>query len=126
MLDELIRKLPAMPPRPVNALPGLAYGAYVPKSLVFLLLIFAGFFALMPILMVRSDPGSRLHAEGRMRQGHILSVEEDKQCSSHARRIAYSFLPDSGAETRGTSVVCADSPYYTAKAGDTIPVRYLP
>jgi len=128
MFEEQLKAVPAEPPRPYKLLPGLRYGAGTPRALLIFLLIFMCVFASVPIMTILGSPESRLaHGHGITAEGHVVSVSDSSSsCKNDGRRLTFAFTPPQGTEYRGTTVVCATSPYFAAKTGDVLPVRYLP
>lgn len=128
MFEEQFAHIPSEPPRLTEALPGLRLSAVVPKSALYLPLIFVAFFALIPLSIMNSDPAMRLAlGSAKTLQGRVLSSADASMCrSSTAHRVIYTFSPESGRELRGTATLCQESPYYSVKEGDAVEVQYLP
>jgi hypothetical protein len=125
MLDELAA-IPANPPR-TGVLPGMRFSAAVPRSTLILLIVLVLLFGLFPLSMISADPKAKLAiGPSSISEGRVLSVADVSACrDSAARRIVYTFSAGSGNEFRGASVLCEESAYYSAQAGDRIQVRYL-
>jgi hypothetical protein len=125
MLDELAA-IPANPPR-TGVLPGMRFSAAVPRSTLILFIALALLVALFPLSIMSTDPKAKLAiGPSSTTEGRVLSVADVSACQgSAARRIVYAFSAGAGNEFRGVSVLCEESPYYPAQAGDKIQVRYL-
>ncbi len=126
MFDEELAAIPADPPR-AGMLPGMRLGAAFPKSTLILLITLVVFFAAFPLSIMSTDPKVRLGiGPSGTAQGRVLATANVLGCrGSGARRITYVFPQESGNEFRGAVLVCEESPYYSAQAGDKIEIRYL-
>jgi hypothetical protein len=126
MFDDELSAIPANPPR-TGLLPGMHLSAAIPRYTLILLLAFVLFFAVLPLSIMSTDPKAKLSfGPSAISEGRVLSVADVPDCrGSAARRIVYSFLSQSGNEFRGSAVVCQESAYYPAQAGDKIAIRYL-
>jgi hypothetical protein len=125
MFEQQLTQFPQNPPRALHALPGLRVAAMVPKTALFLPLIFVRFFFSMPFSILHSNPGMRLSwGPSRNVSGVVVSVDAASCRGVAARRIIYSFAP-TGHEFRGSAVQCAGALYYSVGAGDTVQIRYL-
>ena len=127
MFEDEFARLPLEPPRRVETLPGLRLGGAIPKWALILPLFFVSFFVFMPLSIMRADPAMRL-AMGptESTQAHVLSNTSASACrGSVSHRLVYSFSVQPAREYRGAATLCAESPYFTAKEGDTIEVRFL-
>jgi hypothetical protein len=102
-------------------------GAALPRSTITLVIALVLFFAVLPLAILSSDPKAKLSfGPSAISQGRVLSVTDTSACrGAIARRIVYSFLPQSGNEFRGSAVVCEESPYYSAQIGEKVAIRYL-
>jgi hypothetical protein len=126
VFEEQLAAVPAHPPRS-GVLPGMRLRAAVPRSAAIILLGFVFLFGSFPFLMVSSDPRQRLQLSGLTTEGHVVSLVDaaSSGCRGSARRLVYEFKAQSGGAFRGAVVQCEDSPYYSAKAGDSIEILYL-
>jgi hypothetical protein len=126
MFEQQLARLSSMPPRTLESLPGLAIFSVVPKSMVFLPLLFLLVFLVVPLSIIRSDPQSRLQW-GRTddAQGTIVSATDTSCRGTAARRLVYAFTAAGRGEFRGTALVCPGTLYYAAQSGDAIQLRYL-
>lgn len=126
MFEEELARVPKNPPRG-EPLPGMRISAALPKSTLIMLLAFAVFFGAMPVSFIFMDPNARLSfGPSSDIQGQIVSIGADTRCrDSKGRRVTYSFDAPGHREYRGTRVICDGSPYFTANAGEPIPIRYL-
>lgn len=126
MFDAELAAIPVQPPR-AGLLAGMRISAAIPRSSLILVIAFVVFFVAFPISIMSTHPRSRLALGARyIAQGRVLSVTDVPGCrDAGAHRIAYAFSADAGNEFRGTSVLCEQSPYYSAQAGDQVQIRYL-
>ena len=126
MFEAEISRLPVNPPRDPALLPGLALNAAWLRRYSGILVI-AGLMVLMPAVVFLNDPGARLELRGRRVEAVVTSVTESANPGSGVCRVvAYSFSISSGGEYRGSCRCARGSPYFEAKVGDHVPVRYLP
>jgi hypothetical protein len=126
MFEQQLAKLPATAPRTLESLPGLAIFSVVPKSVVFLPLLFLLIFLVVPLSIIRSDPQARLHWGGtREVQGTVVSATDTSCRGTAARRLVYTFTAAGRGEYRGTALVCQGALYYAVQNGDAIQLRYL-
>ncbi len=127
MFEDLLKDITSQPPRPLKQLPGLRYGAAVPRQLIILLLFFGVFFLLVPLSIMRSDPKLRLATgQAATAPAQVIAVADADDDRSRGRRITYEFTPPQGVPHRGSAVAGRNSPYYSIKEGEALPVRYLP
>jgi hypothetical protein len=126
VFDDQLANVPKQPPR-TGALPGMRFGAAIPRATPILLLAFILLFATLPLSIMNSDPKAKLAlGPSTTIEGHVLSATDVSGCRGAAsRRIVYAFSAPSGNEFRGSVLVCEESSYYSAQAGDKIPIRYL-
>jgi len=127
MFEEQLKALPADPPRPLEALPGLAIRRAVPSLALIFPVIFLIFFGTVPLSLIQSDPTLRfaLSPTGTT-TGHILSIETTYACKSEkSHRVVYQFSPTPGTNIRGRATLCEQSIYYSVKEGDSVEVQYL-
>lgn len=126
MFDDELATTPANPPR-TGFLPGMRFRAAVPRSTLLFLLALVLFFAVFPLSILSSDPKARLSlGPSATSEGRVLSAADVSGCrGSAARRIVYTFSPQSGNEFRGSTVLCEGATYYSAEVGERIPIRYL-
>jgi hypothetical protein len=119
MFEERFARIPTDPPRRAELLPGLRLTAIVPRTALFLPLMFVGVFALIPLSIMNSDPAMKLAMRPtHIAQGHVVSVAEAQQCSgSGAHRFVYAFSPEPGREFRGAATLCRNSPYIFFERG---------
>lgn len=123
MFEEHIRRIPVEPPRSVDVLPGLRILSAVSARALLFPAVMLLFFGAMPVLMMTSDPQSRLSRGGLTVQGQIVSV---KPLGATARQITYVFTPPGGIQYRGTCRCTQNPAYFDAKPGDPVAIRYLP
>ena len=126
MFDDQLANVPKQPPR-TGVLPGMRFGAAIPRATLILVLAFILMFATLPLSIINSDPKAKLSlGPSTSTEGRVLSATEVSGCrGSASRRIVYAFSAQSGSEFRGGVVVCEESSYYSAQAGDKIAIRYL-
>jgi hypothetical protein len=124
ILRAELSRIPAVPPRPADLLPGLRLSGRVmlrqlaPFS-------FLGLFAFMPVVIFLVDPGARL-AYGQRTTGRVEHVErESQQCGGHGIGIRYSFSSPEGLPFRGEDTACPRTPYSDVREGDAVTVVYL-
>ena len=126
MFEQQLARLPAMPPRALESLPGLAIFSAVPKSAVFLPLLFLLVFLIVPLSIIKSDPAARLHWGRTLDvEGKIVSATDTSCRGTAARRLVYAFTAAGRGEFRGTALVCQGTLYYAVQGGDAIQLRYL-
>jgi hypothetical protein len=99
----------------------------IPKIAWMLPLVFVGFFTILPLSIMNTDPAMRLaYGSTASSQGRVMSTTDASNCrGSTSRRVIYSFAPQSGGEFRGAATVCEESPYYSVKEGDAVDVQFL-
>ena len=125
MFDEQLAAVPAHPPRS-GVLPGMRLRTAIPRSTLIILLALVLFFGSFPLLIMSSDPKGQLELRGVNTEGQVVSVADvPSGCRGPARRLIYEFKAQSGGSFRGGATLCEDSPYYSAKAGDSIEIRHL-
>ena len=127
MFESEFAKIPVHAPRSYELLPGLRLRGAVPKWALVLPLIFAGFFMLVPLSIVMSDPATRLALWPRESvQGRVLAAGNGTACRGfESHRVTYAFASKSGSEYRGAAILCQNSPYFSVAAGEPISVEYL-
>jgi hypothetical protein len=127
MFEEQLRSLPPDPPRPVAALPGLAFRRAVPGMALVFPVIFLIFFATVPLSLIQSDPTLRFAlSKTATITGHVLSVETTYACKSEkSHRVIYQFSPTPGTNIRGRATVCEQSVFYSVKEGEPVEIQYL-
>jgi len=126
MFEDLLKGITREAPRPLAQLPGLRYSTAVPRQIMWFVLIFGVFFLLMPLSILRTDPNMRLASgQNATAQGQVIAVGEPDESQGRGRRLIYEFTPPQGVPHRGSAMVRSNSPYYSIKAGETLPVRYL-
>jgi hypothetical protein len=127
MFEEQLESLPADPPRPLEALPGLRMKRAVQGTALLFPLVFAIFFLSVPLSIMRSDPAMRFAiSPNRSIQGRVVSSAITSACrSDKAHRMIYQFSPAPGTTYRGAATVCEQSIYYTVKEGEPVEVQYL-
>lgn len=128
MFEEQFAELPVQPPRRTETLPGLRLMGAIPKFALILPLMFMGFFTIMPLAIMSSDPTMRLaYSATQSSRGHVLMTTAGSNCrGATSHRVVYTFAPPSGGEFRGTATLCEESPYYAVQQGDTVDVQFLP
>jgi hypothetical protein len=126
MFDDQLSAVPTQPPR-TGVLPGMRLRAAIPRSSILTLLALVAFFALFPVMIASTDPQMKLNVgPARTAEGQVVSNTEGEGCRSGVgRRVVYTFSSESGNEFRGSTVLCPESPYYSAREGEKIEVRYL-
>ncbi len=126
MFDDELAGIPAQPPR-AGVLPGMRLSAAIPRSTAILLIGLVVLFAIFPLSIMSADPKAKLGlGPSHTAQGRVLSVGDVSGCrNSGGHRIVYAFSTQDGSVFRGASMVCEDSPYYSAQVGDPIEVRFL-
>lgn len=126
MFDDELASVPKQPPR-TGVLPGMRFGAAIPRATLILLLAFVLLFATLPLSIMNADPKAKLAlGPSATTQGRVLAATDVSGCrGSASRRIVYAFSAQSGSEFRGAVIACEESSYYSAQAGDKIPIRYL-
>src|SRR5689334_3331582 len=123
MFDDELSAVPAQAPRP-GVLPGMRLRAAIPWPIVIFLGSLVAMFALLPLVFLGSDPRLRLQTfPNPTVMGRVLSSNDATGCRGvGGHLIVYVFSPESGGEFRGAGLVCQQSAYYSAHAGDSIPV----
>jgi|GEM_PF-2890637 len=128
MFEDQLAHVPTDPPRRPETLPGLRPSAVVPRSALFLPLVFVALFAFFPLSILISAPTMRLAlGVGKTSQGRVLSTSDASACrGSGGHRVIYAFSPEPSREFRGAATLCEGSLYYSVKAGDAVEVQFLP
>ena len=126
MFDDELATTPANPPR-TGFLPGMRLHAAIPRSTLLFLLALVLFFAVFPLSIMSADPKAKLSfGPSATSEGRVIAAADVSGCrGSAARRIVYSFSPQSGSEFRGSAILCEEATYYSAQVGERIPIRYL-
>jgi len=126
MYEQEFSAVPVRPPRR-GVLPGMRLAAAIPRTTIILVLVFVFFFGAFPLSIMSADPKFKLALGPKeMAQARVISVNDSSGCrDSSAHRVDYRFSVPSGAEYRGATTLCAESPYYSAREGDPIEIRYL-
>jgi hypothetical protein len=127
MFEEQLKDLPADPPRPLEALPGLRLKRAVRGAALFFPVVFAVFFLSVQLSTMRSDPAMRFAlSQTASTQGHVISSSPICCCrNDKAHRVVYQFSPMAGTTYRGALTVCEMSIYGSVKEGDPVAVQYL-
>ena len=127
MFEEQLAHLPVEPPRAPTLLPGLKLSASLRRSALLVPALFVLLFATFPLMILRSDPTTRLAlGPSRTAQGQVLSASDAPAAQrAGTRRVVYEFSPESGRQVRGACVLSSESPYYEVRPGDAISIRYL-
>ena len=124
--EELFNRLPAHPPRSTDLLPGLRLSRAVALRNLALPLAFVAFIALMPVMIIFSDPSAMFAIrEKQTTAGRVEQVTRSHGCNGESAQVFYSFSTPEGVTYRGEETLCAGSPYAGVREGESVPVVYV-
>lgn len=124
MFDDLLSRLPADPPRSLDALPGLRVRAQLSPGLL-IPLGFILIFSLFPLAVFFSEPHLRLQlGETATVEGTVVA-RDDCGAQADSGGIRYAFVPPGGVEYHGTAGDCRNAARTALRPGDKVAVKYL-
>lgn len=124
-MSEILKDVPANPPRRSGSLPGLRWKNAFDQRSLFLPLIFVAFFLLFPLMILTTIPSSRLKGKPKVHvQGIVTAVREAGTDEQPCKEFSYSFETKERQRYLGKQTLRRDSPYFRATNGDPVPIIY--